>query len=176
MTDRATTSTATKTPAKEISAPKLARDVMRSAHVSVQPADKLEVAERLLVEHRLTGLPVLDGGKLAGIISSTDIARVRVLAESLDGQIAEELHWDETQADGFKHPEKERFLGFATRLDKLHVRDVMRRQVFTCRPDAPLAEAASLMARNNIHRVFVVEAEKPVGVIGSLDLVALLAK
>ncbi len=153
-----------------------ARDVVQPALVNVKPDDSLDIAERLMVEHRLTGLPVVDAGRLVGVISRSDVTRVHVLAESLDGQIAEELHWDETQADGFKHGEGERFLGFKPRLEKLRVKDVMRSQVVTCRPEAPIRDVAALLVRHHIHRVFVVELNKPLGVINSLDLVALLAK
>jgi CBS domain-containing protein len=153
-----------------------ARDILQTAVASVKPDDTMNVAERLMVEQRLTGLPVVDGGRLVGVISRSDVTRVHVLAESLDGQIAEELHWDETQADGFKHGEGERFLGFKPRLEKLRVKDVMRSQVVTCRPDAPIRDVAALLVRHHIHRVFIVEQNKPLGVINSLDLVALLAK
>ena len=152
-----------------------AGDLMHPATASVRPTDAIEVAERVMVGQRLTGLPVVDGGRLVGVISRSDIARVHVLAESLDGQIAEELHWDETQADGFKHDDGERFLGFKQRLVKLAVKDVMRGQVVTCKSDTPVAEVAALLIRHHIHRVFVVDGDKPLGVINSLDLVALLA-
>lgn len=152
-----------------------ARDVMQPVTSSVRPGDQLDAAERLMVEQRKTGLPVMEGGRLLGVLSRTDLARTRVLAESLDGQIAEELHWDETQADGFKHGEGERFLGFSQRLDKLRVKDVMRSQVVSCDPATPVKEVAGMLVKNRIHRVFVVDAGKPVGVINSLDLVGLLA-
>ena len=152
-----------------------ARDIVQPALVSVRPDDTFDAAERLLVENRLTGLPVMDGGRLVGVISRSDVSRVHVLAESLDGQIAEELHWDETQADGFKHDDGERFLGFKQRLEKLRVKDVMRSQVVSCGPEASVSDIAALLVRHHIHCVFVVEKDKPLGVINSLDLVALLA-
>jgi CBS domain-containing protein len=152
----------------------VAGDVLHAAVTSVRPGDGLELAERLMVEQRLTGLPVIENGKLAGVISRSDVARVHVLAEALDGQIREELHWDETQADGFKHNDGEKFLGFKQRLEKVHVKDVMRSQVVTCAPETPVREVATLLVRNHIHRVFVVDKNQPLGVINSLDLVALI--
>jgi CBS domain-containing protein len=148
---------------------------MQAASVRVRSDERLETVERILVEQRLTGLPVVDDGRLVGVISRSDVARVHVLADALDGQIAEELHWDETQADGFKHDDGEKFLGFKQRLEKLRVKDVMRSQVVTCPRDTPIAEVAALLVRHHIHRVFVVDGDKPLGVINSLDLVGLLA-
>jgi CBS domain-containing protein len=151
-----------------------ARDVLHAAMTSVRTGDLLDLAERIMVEQRLTGLPVIENNKLVGVISRSDIARVHVLAEALDGQIAEELHWDETQADGFKHDDGEKFLGFKARMEKVRVKDVMRSQVVTCAPDAPIRDIALLLVRNHIHRVFVVDKNQALGVINSLDLVALL--
>jgi CBS domain-containing protein len=151
-----------------------ARDVLHAAMTSVRPGDLLDLAERIMVEQRLTGLPVIESNKLVGVISRSDIARVHVLAEALDGQIAEELHWDETQADGFKHDDGEKFEGFKARMEKVRVKDVMRSQVVTCGPDAPIRDIALLLVRNHIHRVFVVDKNQTLGVVNSLDLVALL--
>jgi CBS domain-containing protein len=51
----------------------------------------------------------------------------------------------------------------------------MRDQVVVCAPDAPLAEVAQVMLAEHIHRIIVVEGERPVGIISSLDLVKVLA-
>ena len=66
-------------------------------------------------------------------------------------------------------------MGFKQRLAKLAVKDVMRGQVVTCKSDTPVADVAALLVRHHIHRVFVVDVDKPLGVINSLDLVTLLA-
>src|SRR5262245_50225376 len=108
-----------------------ARDILQPVTANVGPNDRVSAAERVMVSQRLTGLPVIENNRLVGVISRSDIARVHVLAESLDGQVAEELNWDETQADGFKHPPEEHFQGFQQRLEKLRVKDMMRSQVVT---------------------------------------------
>src|SRR5688572_22343511 len=107
-----------------------AGEIMRRSLVFVRPDQKLTEAERLLVDHHISGMPVLDNSnKLVGMLSRSDLARARVLAEALDGQIRDELHWDEMQADGFRHTDPERFEGFSQRFGVLRVRDVMRSQV-----------------------------------------------
>ena len=58
-----------------------AGDLMHPATASVRPTDAIEVAERVMVGQRLTGLPVVDGGRLVGVISRSDVARVHVLAK-----------------------------------------------------------------------------------------------
>jgi CBS domain-containing protein len=151
-----------------------AGEVMRRALVFVHPDQKLADAARLLVDHHITGMPVIEANKLVGMISRSDLTRARVLADALDGQIRDELHWDETQADGFRHTDPERFEGFSQRYASLKVREVMRSQVVTCDVATPIAKVAQLLVQNHIHRIIVVEGEKPAGIISSLDLVKLL--
>ncbi len=153
-----------------------AGDVMTRAVVSARPQQKLLDVEKLLIEGRISGAPVVDAGKLVGVISRTDIARVQVLMQNLDGQVSDTQHFDDTQADGFQHSERPDFLGFEQRLNILTVRDAMRFQVFTCTPATPISEVAGTMVAQHIHRVIVVENDKPVGVVSSLDLVKLVAQ
>ncbi len=151
-----------------------AADVMRRSLVFARPDQKLDEAERLLVDHRITGMPVIEGTRLVGVVSGSDLARARVLAEALDGQIRDEMHWDETQADGFAHDEPERIASLSQRYQSLRVRDVMRSQVVTCDRGTPISQVAALLISNRIHRILVVDADRPVGIISSLDLVKLL--
>jgi len=159
----------------DITQARTAGDIMRRSLVFVRPDQKLTDAERLLVDHHISGMPVIEGNKLVGMLSRSDLARARVLADALDGQIRDELHWDETQADGFRHTDPERFEGFSQRFGVLRVHDVMRSQVVTCDVATPIAKVAQLLLQHHIHRIIVVEADRPVGIISSLDLVKLLA-
>lgn len=154
----------------------VAADVMTKTLVCATPNQLLADVDRQLIENRISGMPVVFGGKLVGVISRSDIARVQVLMQSLDGEISDEWRYDAMQADGFQHPENARFQGFEERLAKLTVRDAMRGQVITCTPDTRISEVAQNMVRQHIHRVIVVEGERAVGVVSSLDIVKLVAK
>jgi CBS domain-containing protein len=152
-----------------------AGDIMRRSLVFVRPNQELAEAERLLVDNHISGMPVIEQNKLVGMLSRSDLSRARVLAQALDGQIRDELHWDETQADGFRHADPERFESVSQRYASLRVRDVMRSQVVTCEAATPVSKVAELLLQHHIHRIIVVEGERPVGIISSLDLVKLLA-
>jgi len=151
-----------------------AGEIMRRALVFARPEQKLADIERMLVDNQITGMPVIDNHKLVGIISGSDLSRARVLAEAIDGQIRDELHWDETHGDGFHHAEPEKFEGVAVRFAALKVKDVMRTQVITCQLSTPIEKVAKTLIQNHIHRIIVVDADRPVGIITSLDLVRLL--
>lgn len=51
------------------------KDVMKSPVVSIQKDAAIEDAALLMEEHRISGLPVLDGTELVGIVTITDLMR-----------------------------------------------------------------------------------------------------
>lgn len=57
------------------------RDIMTRPVVTVGPDCPLEEAARIMVDHRIGSLPVLDSGEVVGIITETDI--FRTFAEAL---------------------------------------------------------------------------------------------
>ena len=54
----------------------LVRDVMTRALVTVGPHDSCALARRLMDEHRIRHLPVLDDSRLVGIVSDRDLRSV----------------------------------------------------------------------------------------------------
>jgi acetoin utilization protein AcuB len=50
-------------------------EVMATKVVTTEPGMDLAAAARLMLEHRVGGLPVVDGGTLVGIITESDIFR-----------------------------------------------------------------------------------------------------
>ncbi|MBW7916901.1 MAG: CBS domain-containing protein [Trueperaceae bacterium] len=54
------------------------KDVMKSPVITVRADDPIEQAALLMEEHRISGLPVLDGNELKGILTITDLMRALV--------------------------------------------------------------------------------------------------
>src|SRR5690554_2697401 len=54
------------------------KDVMRTPVITVRSDDTIEQAALLMEEHRVSGLPVLDGSDLVGILTITDLMRALV--------------------------------------------------------------------------------------------------
>jgi CBS domain-containing protein len=152
----------------------VARDVMRSNLITAEPGQSLTALRHLLIESDVSGVPVVEEGRLIGVISRSDLVRVQELVESLDAEISGE-DWRENQADGFKHAPPPDFAGFRRRLSELTVKDAMRAQVVTCSPQTPVTEVAAEMVRHHVHRVVVVEGDKPLGIVTTLDIAALVA-
>jgi len=152
----------------------LAGEIMTKGLICATPQQQLSEVDSMLIEHRISGVPVVDHGKLVGVVSRSDIARVQVLMTSLDGQVSDQMGWSD-QADGFQHNGATDFQGFRQMIDRLKVKDAMHDQLVTCLPTTPVGEVASLMIRQHVHRIIVVEGDRPVGIISSLDLAKLLA-
>ena len=147
----------------------VANDIMVSSVACIGLREELtEVAQRL-VDAQVTGLPVVEEGRLVGIVSRSDFVRAPVLLKTMDEYVSDHLHQDTLQ----QQPRAE-FDGFRSRLRHLTVADVMTTEVVTCVPDTPVGEIGTKMIRHHIHRVVVVDNDRPVGIIGSLDLVKLL--
>jgi CBS domain-containing protein len=147
----------------------VARDIMVStvAHIGLR-AELIEVAQRL-VDAQITGLPVVEEGRLVGIVSRSDFVRAPVLLKTMDEYVS-----DRRYEDALQQQRRAEFDGFRSRLRHLTVADIMTTEVVTCTPDTPVEEIGTKMIRHHIHRVVVIDDDRPVGIVGSLDLVKLL--
>ena len=142
-----------------------ASDIMVSDVITVGPDSTIQEVAEILVNSRISGLPVLDEhGRLVGIVSEGDLLR---RAES--GTEHERSWWLKLLMDREK---------LAAEFIKEHgrrVRDVMTHDVITVSPETPAAEVAGLLERNRIKRVPVVEHGRVVGIISRANLVQALA-
>ena len=54
----------------------LVKEVMSTTVVTIGPHEPLANAARLMIEHKIGCLPVLDGEKLLGIVTETDFVKL----------------------------------------------------------------------------------------------------
>ena len=59
----------------------LVRDIMSKPLIVTSPETSLEDAVEVMFKHKIKKLPVIDGGKLVGLVTFTDIARVQPVME-----------------------------------------------------------------------------------------------
>ena len=144
-----------------------AKDVMQAKVLTVSPTMTLAALEDFLVSKRISGAPVVERGKLVGIVSRSDIVRLLSLERSLAGVIAEGLGGAEP---GPRLPES-----VTKQLEGRTVRDAMVSDPVTVSPDTPIEEVARLLSQRHIHRVPVTAGGTIRGVISTLDLVRLIA-
>ena len=63
-------------------------EIMTRHPITVTPDMSVEAAARLMLEHKIGGLPVMDGNRLVGIITETDIFRLLVTEGELRKTLA----------------------------------------------------------------------------------------
>src|SRR6185437_1387837 len=137
-----------------------AKDVMTRTIVSVEPDATVLQAAQLMLQHHISGLPVVDAdGKLVGILSEGDFLRRRETATERrrsrwleflmgPGKIASEY----TRSHGSK------------------VSDVMTENVMTVEEDAKIEAIVELMEKRRIKRVPVVKDGKLTGIVTRSNL------
>ena len=117
-----------------------ARDVMSAPVITIQENATIKDAAKLLVEHRISGLPVVDPkGKLVGVISEGDLVR----RQEIDTQPTRSWWLELLSADK----------ALAADYIKTHskkVADVMSRNVITASPNSSVQEIATTMEKNGI--------------------------
>jgi CBS domain-containing protein len=133
------------------------KDVMSSAVLTVGPYTPLKDVARLLVENRVSGVPVLDDdGTVLGVVSEADI-----LAKERTNPGASSLleHLFDTETDSHKH-------------DARDAADAMTSPAVTIRPRRAVSEAAALMLDRRVNRLPVVDDHgRLVGIVTRSDLV-----
>jgi CBS domain-containing protein len=153
----------------------LARDVMARDVFTVSPDLVLLELERELAAHRITGAPVLDHGRLVGIVSRADIDARMFREQSRSAAAA--LFYQQSDLDGPAAPEPSDPSAAALEsLRHLHVRDVMTRELLAVAPEDSLPEVARVMRDRRVHRVLVLEAGRLVGIVSSFDVVRAVAE
>lgn len=131
--------------------------------------------ERAFLDHRVSGFPVVDDGRLVGIVSRSDIVRQLCVERSV-AEMTSDFYRDE---QGFHVVPMETFEQVADRvgerIEELRVKDVMIREIIHVSPEQPLRIVAQILVDKRIHRVPVTDEGRLVGIITALDLVQLIA-
>ena len=144
---------------------RLVSEVMTQPVISVTPQTPLQEAVKLLSEHHISGLPVVDGGKLVGELSEQQLMARETGFEAgpyvmlLDSVIylKNPLQWDK---------EVHQVLGNS-------VGELMAAHPHTCKADLALPAAAKLLQDRRTQRLFVVDGQQAlVGVLTRGDVVS----
>jgi CBS domain-containing protein len=126
---------------------KVVREIMMGSPVTLRPDDTLDLANDVICLGRIRHIPVVDGGKLVGLLSERDLL----------GAAANQIY-------GLKQKSK------SALLKGVLIKSIMKKRVATVTPDTPISDAARLMAEKKIGCVPVLRDETLVGLVTTTDI------
>ncbi|MDD1741714.1 MAG: CBS domain-containing protein [Methanotrichaceae archaeon] len=147
------------------------RDIMTVRPIVCQADDTVSEAANLLRKHKISGMPVLDGEELAGIISESDLLRLLAVEKDEGGL------WLPSPFEVFEVPFRdllkwERMQSSMEDISKKKVSEVMSKNIHEVSPDDTVEEASAIMTRHRINRLPVVEEGRLVGIVTRGDIIS----
>lgn len=120
-------------------------ELMQTDLTTVAPDSTVAEVVQAMADGHVSGLPVVDSeGRVLGVVSATDV--LQAAAEREDGG------------------------GRTTLFEHTAARDLMTAGAITIEPDADVREAAQRMLYGEVHRLFVEEKGRLVGVVSQTDI------
>jgi len=146
-----------------------AKDIMTRKVLTVKEDMTVEEVAKFLVEHRISGTPVMDeNNRLKGIVTESDLiirnkkVHIPTVVQLLEGVIYLES--------------PKRFEEEMGRILGQKVSEVMTKEVVTITPNTYIEDIATLMSTERKYLLPVMEKDKIVGIIGKADMVRAIAK
>lgn len=124
----------------------LIKDIMTTNVITVSPDTLMVEAGRIMEFHNIQRLPVVDKGKLVGIVTKNRLLR----------------HYP-SQATSLSHWELNYLLA------KIKVKDIMRKELVTVPPDITVEQAIAIAQKNKVGSLLVVEDGRLVGIATTND-------
>jgi CBS domain-containing protein len=147
----------------------LAKDIMTREVITVKAHDQVDEVARLLVEHRISGIPVIDEeGHVIGIVTEKDLI---IKASEL------RVPFYVTLFDSIIFLENPiRFKNDLKKYTAVNVEDAMTESVVVVEEDTKVSDVVKLMQNKRINRVPVVSHGKLVGIITRNDVIKSMVK
>ena len=162
--------------------PKLS-EIMSTDVVTVGPQTSLRELVGVLRDEKVSGVPVVSGGRVVGVVSATDL---------LDFEF-EQPPEDVADWEGIERTMEEESSGYfggswdasIDVLERIHrkgepewdrlmehtVSEVMTPVIYALPPNEDLRSVAKYMVRQGIHRVLVLEDDELIGIASAMDIV-----
>jgi len=135
-------------------------DIMTSPVTGIAPTASIADAARVMLDNKVSGLPVVSADKrLIGIVTESDfLRRVELGTQKRRSRWLDLVRGTDRQAEDYIHAAGRR------------VEDIMTRQVLSISPDVSLERLVRLMQAHGIKRVPVVGDNRLVGIVSRADL------
>lgn len=174
------------------------QDIMTTDVVTVTPSTSLRDAAELFARRHIGGAPVVDGQRVVGVVSTSDILNyaasapaVKPPADDTDDEWTpppEEAVWDDGEGSGSFFADRWAYAaadsvdfiveaagGGTAALDGHTVGEIMSGDILSLAPTADIALAAERMRAADVHRLLVMERGALVGIVSTTDLARAVA-
>lgn len=144
------------------------KDIMTNNVVTCDVTTPVNEVANKLVDNHITGMPVLDGEKIVGIITEADLimqkAKIQIpqYIQILDSYLYLE---DPSEVE----TELKKITGMTAK-------EVMTSKPITIKSNDSVSDLATLIEENHINPIPVVDNDKLVGIVSRADIVKLLAR
>lgn len=144
------------------------RDIMTVEVVVAHPDTSVNVIARLMAGRDISGVPVVEDGRVLGVVTELDLILRNTRLEPpaffqiLDARIP-------LETPGHFRERLQHMLGTLAR-------EVMTDKVVTIGPDEDLEALAELMVKRRVNPVPVVEDGRLVGIVGRSDIIGMMAR
>ena len=151
------------------------RDVMRKEVITCRIDDTIRTTAASLKANNISGMPVMDGDRMVGIVTESDVLRLLELPnhprdmwlpsplEIIEIPLRELIGWEDAKKALDAVGEKP-------------VRTIMTKRMHTISPDASIEDASTLMVDHRINRLPVItDVSRLVGIVTRGDIVRGLA-
>ena len=126
--------------------------IMTKNVIKLNLADDLTKAEQLFKQNKIRHIPVVNGSKIIGMLSYTDLLRISFVdAVDDDAEIVD-----------------------ATVYNMFTVEQVMAKKLVTISPETTIKETAEILSKNEFHALPVCLGELLVGIVTTTDLIKYL--
>lgn len=146
------------------------KEVMNKNVITCKPDDTLSHLSKLFRENHISGLPVVEKGKVVGLVSETDLIKLFKAPE-----FSNEL-WLPSPLEIIEIPIRNlvRLEEIKKALENLKlrpVREIMVKTVHSISPDDSLEDASRVMVKNKVNRLPVIENGRLVGIVARSDVI-----
>lgn len=145
------------------------KDVMNKDVIMCKPDETIGNLSNLMKENHISGIPVVDKGRVVGLVSETDLLKLFKLPEfSNDLWLPSPLEIIEIPIRNiFRIEETKKAL---ENIKLRPVKDIMTKTVHTVSPEDSLEYASSIMVRYKVNRLPVIDNGVLLGIVARSDI------
>lgn len=125
--------------------------IMTKNVVKLNLQDDLTKAESLFKKHKIRHIPVVNGNRVIGMLSYTDLLRISFVDSVDEDEVID-----------------------ATVYNMFTVEQVMAKNLVTISPETTIKEAAEILSNKEFHALPVCEGDLLVGIVTTTDLIKYL--